>query len=229
MRIDEGARSVERELCNGERASAALRRKRKGRGRQTLSVEVKIRLASLLCIYRSTELCSPKARLACINCRLKPRSLMGGTHHDRGGCTHACALSLRRGNRRVAAGRHVRLPTSPTTRAAAAPEKARPRHRTVPATARIKWPGPLPSKDYPRAARALGSKNLTLEECDYRPVASKPARRERAPQVPSVYKKLLISGSRACLAENPRNLQMRKDGGTQLPPRNGPTDQGFET
>jgi hypothetical protein len=62
-------------------------------------------------------------------------------------------------------------------------------------------------------ARAPGSKNLTLEECDYRPVASKPAQRERAPQVPSIYKKLLISGSRAGPAENPRNLQMRKDGG----------------
>jgi hypothetical protein len=48
MRIGEGARSVVRELCNGERASAALGWKRKGRGRQTLSVEVKIRLASLL-------------------------------------------------------------------------------------------------------------------------------------------------------------------------------------
>jgi hypothetical protein len=32
-------------------------------------------------------------------------------------------------------------------------------------------------------------------------------------------KKLLISGSRASTAENPRNPQMRKDGGTQLPPR----------
>jgi hypothetical protein len=96
-------------------------------------------------------------------------------------------------------------------------------------TAGIKWPGPLPSKDDPRAARAPGSKNLTLEECNYRLVASNPAQHERAPQVPSIYKKLLISGSRAGPAENPRNLQMRKDGGTQLPPRNGPTDQGFQT
>jgi hypothetical protein len=32
-------------------------------------------------------------------------------------------------------------------------------------------------------------------------------------------KKLLISGLRASTAENPRNPQMRKDGGTQLPPR----------
>jgi hypothetical protein len=66
MRIGEGARSVERELCNGKRASAALGRKRKGRGWKTPSVEVKIRLASLLWIYRSTELCSPE-RTPCVH------------------------------------------------------------------------------------------------------------------------------------------------------------------
>jgi hypothetical protein len=154
---------------------------------------------------------------------------MGGTHHDRGGRAHAHALSLRRGNRRATAGCHVRPPTSPTTRAVVALEKARPRRRTVAATVGIKWPGPLPSKDDPRATRALGSKPLTLGWCDYRPVASKPARREQAPQVPSIYKKLLISGLRAGPAENLQSLQMRKDGGTQLPLRNGPTDQGFET
>jgi hypothetical protein len=36
-------------------------------------------------------------------------------------------------------------------------------------------------------ARALGSKNLTLEGCDYRPVVSKPTQPKRAPQVPSIY------------------------------------------
>jgi hypothetical protein len=60
MEIGEGAWSATRELRDGERASAALGRKRKGRGQQTLSVEVKIRLASLLWIYRSTKLCSPE-------------------------------------------------------------------------------------------------------------------------------------------------------------------------
>jgi hypothetical protein len=60
MQIGKGARSVEQEQCAGERASVALGRKRKGRGRQTLSVEVKIRLASLLWIYRSTGQCSPE-------------------------------------------------------------------------------------------------------------------------------------------------------------------------
>jgi hypothetical protein len=85
-------------------------------------------------------------------------------------------------------GRHVHLPTSPTTRAAAVPKKARPRRGTVDTTLGIKWPGPLPSKDDPQAARAPGSKNLTLEGCDYRLVASKPAQCERVPQVPSIYK-----------------------------------------
>jgi hypothetical protein len=42
-------------------------------------------------------------------------------------------------------------------RAAAAPEKARPQRMTIAATAGIKWPGPLPSKEDPRAARAPGS------------------------------------------------------------------------
>jgi hypothetical protein len=60
MRVGEGMRSVEQEPCDGETASAALGRKRKGRGRQTPSVKVKIRLASPLWIYKSTELCSPE-------------------------------------------------------------------------------------------------------------------------------------------------------------------------
>jgi hypothetical protein len=85
-------------------------------------------------------------------------------------------------------GRHVRAPTSPTTRAAAAPEKAHPRRATVATTAGIKWPGPLPSKDDPRVARAQGSKSLTLEGCNYQPVASRPAQRERGPRMPSIYK-----------------------------------------
>jgi hypothetical protein len=128
------------------------------------------------------------ARSACINCRRTTQSLTSGTHHDQSGQAHARARSLRCGNRRAAAGRHVRPPTSPTTRAASAPEKARPQCTTVDATVGIKWPSPLPSKDDPRAARAQGLKSLTLEGCDYRPVASKPAQRERVPQVPSIYK-----------------------------------------
>jgi hypothetical protein len=77
---------------------------------------------------------------------------------------------------------------SPTTRAAVVPEKARPQRTTVAVTACIKWPGPLPSKDDPRVARAQGSKDLTLEGCDYQPVVPKPAQREQEPRVPSIYK-----------------------------------------
>jgi hypothetical protein len=85
-------------------------------------------------------------------------------------------------------GRHVRPPTSPTTCTAAAPEKARPQRAIVDMTVGIKWPGPLPSKDDPRVARARGSKNPTLKGCDYQLVVSKPAQCERVPQVPSIYK-----------------------------------------
>jgi hypothetical protein len=63
MRIGEGARNAERKLYDGKRASAALERKRKGRGWQTLSVEVKIRLASLHWIYSSTGPCYPERTL----------------------------------------------------------------------------------------------------------------------------------------------------------------------
>jgi hypothetical protein len=101
---------------------------------------------------------------------------MSGTHHDW------------RGNRGAAAGRHVRPPTSPTTRAAVAPEKARPRRATVAAAAGIKWTVPLPSKDDPRVTRVRGPKSLTLEGCGYKPVASKPTWQEREPQTPSIYK-----------------------------------------
>jgi hypothetical protein len=91
--------------------------------------------------------------------------LTSGAHHDRGGRITARAPSSRRGNQRAAAGGHVRLPTPPTTRAAAAPEKARPRRVTIATTAGIKWPCPLPSKRDPRAARAPGS-----NKCDPRRV-----------------------------------------------------------
>jgi hypothetical protein len=69
-------------------------------------------------------------RPARINCRWNVPSLTSGAHHDRGGRITAPAPSSRRGNQGVAAGGHVRLPTPPTTRAAAAPEKARPQRVT---------------------------------------------------------------------------------------------------
>jgi hypothetical protein len=71
---------------------------------------------------------------------------------NRSSQAHARARSLRRGNRRAVAGRHVRPPTSPTTRVAATPEKARPQRIAMATTAGIKCPSPLPSKGDPQAA-----------------------------------------------------------------------------
>jgi hypothetical protein len=133
------------------------------------------------------------------------RSLTGGTHHDRSGQAHARTRSLRCGNRRAAAGRHVRSPTSPTTHAAVAPEKARPRRTTVAATTGIRWTGPLPSKDDPRRAQL--------------PTCGLEARSAGAGATDALdLQRILISGSRAGPAASPRVLQMQKVGGTQLPP-----------
>jgi hypothetical protein len=58
-------------------------------------------------------------------------------------------------------------PMSSTTLAVASPEKARPQRTTAVTTAAIKWPDPLSSKGNPHVARAKGSKNQTLEGCNY--------------------------------------------------------------
>jgi hypothetical protein len=95
-------------------------------------------------------------------------------------------------NRRAVAGHHDHPPTSPTAHAAAAPEKACPPRITVATTASLERPGPSPSEDEPRAARAQGSENPTLDGCKYRPVVLKPAQqggRHRCPR------ELLISDS----------------------------------
>jgi hypothetical protein len=55
----------------------------------------------------------------------------------------AHARSLRHGNQRATAGHHVCPRTSPTMRAAAALEKARPPRVTMATTAITKRPGPL--------------------------------------------------------------------------------------
>jgi hypothetical protein len=159
MRMGEGTRreKQERLQSRGAKARTAREQERERKGWQTLSAKVKNRLSSPYWIYRSTGRALRSAHPAPINCRWKFLSLTSGTHHDRGGRTSARAPSLRRGNRRTAAGGHVRLPTPPTTRAAAAPEKARPQHLVTATTAGIKWPGPLLSKEDPRAARAPGS------------------------------------------------------------------------
>jgi hypothetical protein len=99
-------------------------------------------------------------RPARINCRRNILSLTGGPHHNRGGHTTAHGPSSRRRNGRAVAGGHIRLPTPPTTCAAAAPKKARTRRETAATTTSIKWPGPLLSKEDPRAARAPGSEKF---------------------------------------------------------------------
>jgi hypothetical protein len=76
------------------------------------------------------------ARPARINCRGNLLSLTGGPHHDRGGHTTADGPSSLRRTGRAVAGGHVRLPTPPTKRAAAAPKKARPRRETAAAAAK---------------------------------------------------------------------------------------------
>jgi hypothetical protein len=65
MRIGEGARRAKQVLGKDEGASAAPGRKRKGRGREVRSVEVKIHLAPPQ-IYRSMEPRSPN-RTLCVH------------------------------------------------------------------------------------------------------------------------------------------------------------------
>jgi hypothetical protein len=101
------------------------------------------------------------ARPARINCRGDLLSLTGGPHHDRGGHATADGPSSRRRTGRAVADGHICLPTLPTTRARLRRLKRRvcgakpqPRLRS------IKWPGPLPSKEDPQAARAPGSEKF---------------------------------------------------------------------
>jgi hypothetical protein len=130
------------------RATRGLERKKQER--RMLSAKVKTALSPpIRFIGRRRALRS--VRPACINCRWNIPSLTNGAHHDHGGHATARMPSSRRGNRGAVAGGHVRLPTPPTTRAAAAPEKAHPRRETTAATAGIKWPCPLPSKEDPRS------------------------------------------------------------------------------
>jgi hypothetical protein len=100
------------------------------------------------------------ARLANSNCRNLSIASTGGPHHDCSDSNPAGGSSLRRDRRRPRRNRHVRRPRRPLrARAAAAPKKARPRCKTRGHARRaIKCPGPLPSKESPRARRILGSR-----------------------------------------------------------------------
>jgi hypothetical protein len=151
-------------------------------------------------------------RPARINCRWNIPSLTNGSHHDRGGHATARTPSSRRGNRRAVAGGHIRLPTPPTTRAAAAPEKVRPRRETTVATASIKWLGPLPSKEDPRAARAPGSNKFDPQGVQTVTGGLETRLKQTGAAGALDSRELLISGSRADTIGDPRNLQMRKTG-----------------
>jgi hypothetical protein len=135
------ARSAKQVLGDGEGVSTALGRKRKGRGRRMLSFEVKIHLALPLGFIDPWSHAPRIARAACINCRRTAQSLTGGTHHDRGGRVHAHARSLRRGNRRAVAGRHVR-PRRPLR---ARPRRLKSRTRSAELWTRLRaLNGPVP-------------------------------------------------------------------------------------
>jgi hypothetical protein len=151
-------------------------------------------------------------RPARINCRRNIPLLTNGPHHDRGRHAIARTPSSRRDNRRAVAGGHVRLPAPPTTRAAAAPEKARPRHETTVATASIKWPGPLLSKEDPRAARAPGSNKFDPRRVQISTGGLETRLKQTGAAGALDSRELLISGSRADAIRDPRNLQMRKMG-----------------
>jgi hypothetical protein len=139
MRAGEEAKDKEEEELREERsamARAARGLERKRQERRVLNAKVKTACSpSVGFIGRRRAL-----RIACparINCRWNIPSLTNGPHHDRGSHTTARRPSSRRGNRGAVAGGHICLPTLPTRRAAAAPEKARPRREILVATASI--------------------------------------------------------------------------------------------
>jgi hypothetical protein len=115
-------------------------------------------------------------------------------------------------------GHHVRTPTSPTTRVATMPEKARSQRMTVATTVGFKRPGPLPSKHDPRAARAQGSENPTLEGCNYRPVVSKPTLRKRAMQVPSIQEGYSSATRGTVRPQAPKSCKCKRSGAPSCHP-----------
>jgi hypothetical protein len=184
---------------------------RKKQERRVLNAKVKTALSPPIgfighrCVLRSV-------RPARTNCRWNIPSLMNGPHHDHGSHATARTPSSRHGNRRAEAGGHIRLPTPPTTRAAAAPKKARLRRETTVATASIKWPCPLLSKEDPRAARAPGSNKNNPRRVQTSTSGLETCLKQTGAACALDSRELLISGSGADTIRDPRNLQMRKTG-----------------
>jgi hypothetical protein len=113
-------------------------------------------------------------------------------------------------------------------RAAAAPEKARPQHLATAATAGIKWPGPLPSKEDPRAARAPSSDKTAPRKVRLPTSGLEACSKSTGATGALNLRSLPISGSRVGVAENPRNTQMREDESTQVLPRTALLIKGSE-
>jgi hypothetical protein len=157
------------------------------------------------CVLRSV-------RPARTNCRWNIPSLRNGPHHDRGSHATARTPSSRRGNRRAVAGGHVRLPAPRTTRAAVAPEKARPRREITVAIASIMWPYLLLIKEHPRAARAPGSNKYDPRRVQTSTSGLETRLKQTGTTGALDSRELLISGSRADTIRDPRNLLMRKTG-----------------
>jgi hypothetical protein len=153
------------------------------------------------------------ARPVRINCSWNIPSLTNGPHHDRSSHATARRPSSRRGNRGAVAGSHIRLPTPPTTRAAAAPEKARPRREITVATASIEWPCPLLRKVDPRSRPSpwlkliRPSEGANIDQWPRSPFEING--HHRCPRFTSTTDQRFGAGA----ARDPRNLQMRKTGG----------------
>jgi hypothetical protein len=193
-------------------ARVARELERKKQERRVLNAKVKTAVSPPIgFISRRRALWS--TRHARINCRWNIPSLTNGPHHDRSSHAIARTPSSRRGNRRAVAGGHIRLPTPPTTRAAAAPEKTCPQREATAATAGIKWPCPLPSKEDPRSGPSpwlkltRPSKGANTDQWTRSPF--KVNGRHKCPRFTSTTDQRFGAGT----AMDHRNLQMRKTGG----------------
>jgi hypothetical protein len=186
------------------------RQERKGQGRR--NVKVKTAVFPLLRFIRRRHALR-SARLARINCRGIFLSLTGGSHHDCGGHATAGGPSSRRRTGRAVAGGHVRLPTPPTTRARPRRLKRRARDaKPQPRLWSIKWPGPLPSKEDPRAARAPGSEKFNPRMGASVGRSSRgPSGIKQAPQAPTPYH-LTDQRLEGWLAQTPRGFADARPG-----------------
>jgi hypothetical protein len=191
-------------------ARTGQRQERKGQGWRNAKVKTAV-FPLLKFIRRGRALRS--ARPARINCREIFLSLTGGSHHDRGGHATAGGPSSRRRTERAVAGGHVCLPTPPTTRARPRCLKRRAGDaKPQPRLWSIKWPGPLPSKEDPRVARApgLGKFNPRMG-AGVRRSPRGPFGIKRAPQVPTPHH-LTDQRLEGWLAQAPRGFADARPG-----------------